>query len=95
MRLLPPLAALIFGVAYTPLFAGSAEDLPLSYSIFEAAVPHIDLVTCPVALAGDDVFCRATLAHEEVHVFAFRATGDSHLAGFASYEATELPKLLN
>jgi hypothetical protein len=95
MRLLPPLAALLFGLPLTSGFAAETNEIPLSYEIFEAAVAYIDLESCPADFAQEGVFCRATLANEEVHVFAFSTEGESLLAGFASYDATDLPKLLN
>jgi hypothetical protein len=95
MRLLPPLAALLFGLPITSAFADETRQIPLSYVIFEAAVAHIDLESCPADFAQEGVFCRATRAHEEVHVFAFSTEGNGLLAGFASYDATDLPKLLN
>jgi hypothetical protein len=95
MRLLPSLAALLFGFPITSAFAGEAQEIPVSSEVFEAAVAHTDLDSCPADLAQEAVFCRATLAHEEVHVFGFSTEGESLLAGFASYDATDLPKLLN
>jgi hypothetical protein len=75
--------------------AETGQALPLSYEVFEASVPHLDLKECPGDLAQGDVFCRATLAHDEIHVFVFAIDGDSPMVGYASYDAAELPKLLN
>jgi hypothetical protein len=95
MRTLPPLAALLIGLASTAAVADEPTGLTLDYATFEAAVPHVDLDTCPPSLSSADRFCRATLAHEQIHVFAFSMEDDSPLVGFASFEATELPALLN
>lgn len=83
-------AALIFAAA--PLWADTTT--PLTYEQFEAAVPHTDLETCPDALAQEDVFCRATMRHEEIHVFAFHNEGENLFAGFKSYPADGLSALL-
>lgn len=79
-----------------PAFA-VADDAPnpLTYTQFEAAIPHIDLETCPEQLAGDDTFCRVTINHDEIHVFAFSLDGDSPMTGFASYPANDLHGVLN
>ena len=58
---------------------------PLTYEVFEAAVSHSDLEECPDNLRQAGTFCRATLHHDEIHVFAFSEEGDSRLVGFASY----------
>ncbi|QUJ77564.1 hypothetical protein KDD17_06215 [Sulfitobacter albidus] len=76
-------------------FADAPAPLTLDYETFEAAVPHVDLEACPEALAGEDRFCRATLAGEQLHVFAFSLASNSPLVAFQSYDATALPGLLN
>lgn len=93
MRLLITCTAIALG-----MFVNSAqadESKPLTYEMFEAAVPHIDLETCPADLAQQDTFCRASIHHEEIHVFAFSLEGDSPMVGFKSYEATGVETLLN
>ncbi|MFX0540393.1 hypothetical protein ACEWPM_001495 [Roseovarius sp. S4756] len=70
------------------------EPMPLTYEQFEIAVAHVDLETCPSALAEEGVFCRATLRHDEIHVFVFRDEGESLLTGFKSYPADGLATLL-
>ncbi|MEP1328818.1 hypothetical protein [Pseudophaeobacter sp.] len=72
----------------------AAPALPLTYETFEAAVAHIDLETCPVSLPQADSFCRASIHHEEIHVFAFSLQGDSPMVGFASFSAKGLEPLL-
>ena len=79
-------------LAASPLLADTA--VPLTYEQFEAAVPHVDLETCPDALAQENVFCRATLRHDEIHVFAFSNDGENLFAGFKSYPADGLVALL-
>ncbi len=95
MRLISPVAALVACLPASVALADTTGSLALSYDIFEVAVPHVDLESCPADLAAENVFCRATLANEELHVFAFSIDGDSPLVGFASYDAVDLPKLLN
>jgi hypothetical protein len=93
MRTLPPLAALLFGVS--ALTASAETAMPLTYDTFEVAVPHVDLEECPPSLQAAETFCRATLANDAIHVFAFAEGGDSPLIGFTSFAADSLPALLN
>ena len=68
-----PLAAM---AATVPALPAAAE---LLYADFEIAVPHLDLDACPaeIAEAADQpVFCRVTLGHDSLHVFAFAEAGD-------------------
>ena len=86
-------AALVLTLS-APAFADPAAT-PLLYEQFENSVAHVDLETCPAPLPVADTFCRATLKHEEVHVFAFSENGDSPMVGFASFELSGLETLLN
>ena len=52
MKLMPPLAALLFGVSTLSVSAASETAMPLTYETFEEAVPHVDLEACPASLAG-------------------------------------------
>ena len=94
MRLLFPLTALLFGVSTTVTMAGTQDVMPLTYDVFEAAIPHVDLADCPASLAGEDIFCRATLASDAIHVFAFTEDNDSPLVGFATFETDSMAELL-
>ena len=89
------LVTLIFATTATPLFAETASPLPLTYETFEVSIPHVDLENCPDNLAAAEVFCRATLANDQMHVFAFSEKGDSPLVGFASFDVDNLTNLLN
>ncbi|MDO5757495.1 MAG: hypothetical protein Q4P24_08265 [Rhodobacterales bacterium] len=84
-------AALLFATA--PAWAETAA--PLTYEQFEASVPHLDLEECPDTLAKEGVFCRATLRHDEIHVFVFSDEGDQVFVGFKSYPAEGLSALLH
>lgn len=66
-------AALVAGPAV-------ADECAMSYSLFEATVPHVDLTECPAALARDGAFCRLALGAEEAHVFVFDDTSSCLLA---------------
>ena len=68
MRLILTFSAIVLGLTVTAADAGDAQSL--TYEMFEAAVPHIDLESCPTDLAQQDTFCRASIHHEEIHVFA-------------------------
>ncbi|UWQ89341.1 hypothetical protein K3727_10885 [Rhodobacteraceae bacterium M382] len=59
--------------------------LPLTYDVFETAVPHVNLDQCPKELPQEQSFCRATLNHDEIHVFAFDQEGENPMIGFATY----------
>ena len=59
--------------------------MPFFYSDFEAAVPHLDLDACPAGLAEGPAFCRVTLGHDSVHVFAFEEEDDQPFLAMRSY----------
>jgi hypothetical protein len=87
------LAACALALLAPPLLADDAA--PLTYAQFEAAVPHLDLENCPPSMAQEGVFCRATLRHDEIHVFSFREDGEQPMTGFKSYSAEGLSALLD
>ena len=60
-----------------------------TYALFEAAVQHSDLETCPDEFDSDAVFCRLTLAGDMAHVFVFDYEGDQPLLALKSYELTD------
>ncbi len=75
--------------------APAPDALPLSYEVFEAAVPHIDLELCPVDLAGDERFCRMVLLNEKIQVFVFSEAGDQPMVGYRAWPADLLNGLLD
>lgn len=87
-----------FGLA-APLTTASETralaTLPFTYAKFEAAVPHIDLETCPKPLPQEESFCRASILNEEIHIFAFSLNDDSPMVGFASFSAHGLDTLFD
>ncbi|WP_212524698.1 hypothetical protein [Actibacterium sp. MT2.3-13A] len=78
----------------TALAGGGDAPLPLGYATFEEAVAHFDLDECPAALAGPERFCRVTLNHGDIHVFAFAEAGDQPLVALRSYPGSALPAAL-
>ncbi len=64
-------------------------DTPFDYAVFEAAVPHLDLDTCPAGLAEGAVFCRVTLGHDSLHVFVFAEDGDQPFMAMRTYYEDE------
>lgn len=88
------LIAPIFCASAFPVF-GAPSTQVLTYDIFEVSVPHMDLESCPETLQAENVFCRATLHHEELHVFAFTYDGDSPLVGFKTFSAQGIGSLLS
>ncbi|WJY21220.1 hypothetical protein QTA57_15820 [Fontisubflavum oceani] len=94
MTFMKPLTLLLALSLPTLALADNPEPMPLSYAVFEAAIPHMDLAECPRDLAAEDRFCRVTVSHDEVHVFAFSYDGDSPFVGHATYPADGLEALL-
>ncbi|MDA5094491.1 hypothetical protein O2N63_10375 [Aliiroseovarius sp. KMU-50] len=91
-RTIPMVCALLF----VPIAAhADPKPMPFTYEQFEASVSHLDLEQCPSALPQENTFCRASIHHEEFHVFAFSYDGDSPLVGFKTYEAEGLEAILN
>ena len=79
--------ALALTLAGTPVLAETVP--PFLYDQFEAAVPHIDLDTCPPSLAAPGLFCRLTLNGDALHVFAFREDGERPLVALQTYYEDE------
>ncbi|MEZ5885093.1 MAG: hypothetical protein R3D53_14990 [Paracoccaceae bacterium] len=69
--------------------------LPLSYQIFEAAVPHVDMAVCPVDLAAEGQFCRMALLNDEIHVFVFSEEGEQPMIAFHSWPVDLMAGLLD
>ena len=89
------LSAALAVLGATPLAAAQDETpMPLTYAVFEEAIAHGDLSRCPDALAGPDRFCRVTIGHDAIHVFAFTFAGDSPLVGHAAFDAELLDEVL-
>lgn len=66
--------------------ADAAEPCAMSYPAFEFAVPHVDLEDCPPAMAAEGVFCRASMAGDALHVYAFEQDGEQCLAEMRSFD---------
>jgi hypothetical protein len=62
------------------------EDCPMNYAAFEFAIPHLDLETCPAALAQEGAFCRASTGNDALHVFVFASDGEQCLLGMRSFD---------
>ncbi len=92
MRKILVLAVLTLGA--TSALADEAGQA-LTYEQFEAAVPHVDLAECPATLAAEDRFCRATLLHDQINVFAFSQDGSQPMVGFGAWAPEGLSGLLN
>lgn len=74
-------ALLVSGTAMVGAEDAAAPDadgngLGISYELFEDVVPHIDLEQCPAGYADQDVFCRLTLAHDQLNLVVFSEEGD-------------------
>jgi hypothetical protein len=71
-----------------PALAQTA-DCPFPYPVFEFAVPHIDLDTCPVQVAAEGAFCRGSIANDSLHVFVFDDEGEQCLRQVVSLTEEE------
>lgn len=80
-------------VALAMLAAGPAlaqpAACPLPYAAFEAAVPHIDLETCPASAGQARAICRLTLNNGQLHLFVFAEAGDQCLVSVRTLEPAD------
>lgn len=84
-----------YALTLTALFlATPALAADYTYMQFEASVTHIDLDECPAALAEGDVFCRATINHDALHVYVFEAGGEQRFVDLHSYDEDEFDLVL-
>lgn len=67
--------SLVFSAMFA-LAASVAHAQSYTYAQFEVSVNHIDLETCPQQVTATGVFCRATVLHDNVHVYVFEEDGD-------------------
>ncbi|MCM2563652.1 hypothetical protein M8756_15950 [Lutimaribacter sp. EGI FJ00015] len=65
------------------------NDGPLTYEMFETAIDHVDLATCPAEFDPDMLFCRMTLSADSAHVFVFSYDGAQPLHAIKSYTLDE------
>lgn len=79
-------AALALALALALPAAADEAPCPMTYAQYEFAVPHLDLEDCPAALAGEDRFCRASVAGDRLHVFAFAEDGAQCLLAMESFD---------
>jgi hypothetical protein len=86
---LTPAAALASGPGDT-VHEGVADVTGgLPYAVFEAAVEHADLATCPADFDAEKMFCRLTIAADAAHVFVFAYDGDQLLQAVKTYDLGE------
>ncbi|WP_415183300.1 hypothetical protein [Phaeovulum sp.] len=88
------LALPLLALASTATAEGDSP-LPMTYAMFEAGVPHIDMALCPEPLDGPDRFCRLTVANDQINVFVFTTEGDSPMVAFQSWSADLFAGLLD
>ena len=52
---------------------GYSGDCAVTYSEFEEAIPHIDMLTCPevMGISDDDGFCRVVFEGNQPFVYGF------------------------
>lgn len=94
-----PVCILALSLVPAIVVAQTPTALPLTYAIFEASIPHIDLAACPEglaldAIARDDVFCRAVVHDDAFHVYVFALDGNSPAIGYQSYPVDGVEALM-
>jgi hypothetical protein len=77
--------AVVFAVMLAPLAAQAQQACPMSYEIFEQAIPHVDLPACPKDMAKPGAFCRLMTTNGAAHVFMFEEKGKKCLLAAKSY----------
>ncbi|WP_299612593.1 hypothetical protein [uncultured Tateyamaria sp.] len=87
--ILPALVSILIGAAAGAASSEEVQNGVLTYELFEHAVEHADLETCPTGYDNDAVFCRLTLANEQAHVFVFSHNGDQPLVAIKALELTD------
>lgn len=97
-----PIATLaLFAALAAPALTLSAPaladptPLPLTYEVFETAVPHVDMAVCPIDLAQEGLFCRMSVHAEQINVFVFSEEGDQPMVGFRSWSVDLMAGLLD
>ena len=83
------LAALALAGATAAQPASAQDGAPLTYAAFEPSVTHLDLETCPEAMARDGVFCRVSIGGDMVHIWVFEEGGDQALVEVRSFGPDE------
>lgn len=83
------IAALALAGATAALPALAQEAAPLSYAAFEPSVTHLDLETCPEAMARDGAFCRVSIGSDMIHVWVFEEGGDQAFVEVRSFGPDE------
>ncbi|MFO1166046.1 MAG: hypothetical protein U1E55_12930 [Paracoccus sp. (in: a-proteobacteria)] len=79
----------------TPALAQDTTPLPMTYDIFEAAVPHIDMSDCPPDLAAEGRFCRLVLLNDQLQIFIFSEEGEQPLVAYRAMPSKVLAKVLH
>ena len=77
-KLIPAVLALAAGtsMAFADDDATATKGLVMNYEVFENTVHHADLETCPEEFADQAVFCRLTMAHDQLNVIVFSEDAD-------------------
>lgn len=84
------ISALLIAATVTVGHAG-----PFTYELFENSVNHIDLDQCPSQVKSRDVFCRATIQNDGVHIFVFEEAGDRNFIDMLTFDRGEFDVALH
>jgi len=77
--------AILFLALLSPAGMAAAQDTGFTYEQFEVSVPHLDLESCPPDMPQENVFCRAAILHDALHVYAFRDDGSAEYVAMKTY----------
>lgn len=88
-----PMSLLLASPALSEEAQTGVSPLALTYEVFEAAVDHLDLASCPAEVAAPGRFCRLTAHRDSLNVFAFSEDGDQPLVAIRSYPTDLLAAL--
>lgn len=93
-KLMPVVLALVAGatIALADDETPAGDGVAMTYETFEDVVPHADLAECPGEFSDQEVFCRLTLAHDQLNVVVFSEEGDQPMVAVrqVDLEKTEL-----
>lgn len=72
--------------ALLTLAASAAHAGEFTYALFESSVSHVDLEECPAQVTATDVFCRATILHDGIHVYVFEKAHDMGFVDMLTFD---------
>ena len=83
-------AAIALVAVLAPLAAQAQQTCTMNYDLFEQAIPHVDMTSCPKDIAKPGAFCRLMMTNGAAHVFMFEEKGNKCLLAAKSYSEFEI-----